>query len=144
MTRKTSTPRPSRLTGTVPALPSSPTATDYSDNWEIMVAAQCHDPSAPLGGSFRSINFQLTGLPTSGLRAVLHRAGDAVATNYCTPMTSNSPIAFTAFNTACWDGSGTPLTLADVPNLDWIGIQVPSGSSAVRPNLCLDAIFLIP
>ena len=132
------------ITGTIPALPPGATASDYNDNWGIMGAAECQDPPAPLGGSFRSINIQLDGSPTSGLRAVVHRWGDPEAANYCTAMTSNASIAFTAFNTACWNGSGTPLTLGDVPNLDWIGVQVPSGSSAVKVNLCLDAIFLIP
>jgi len=132
------------ITGTIPALPATPTASGYSDNWGIMVAAQCQDPPGPLGGSFRTINIQLSGSPTIGLRAVVHRWGDAETANYCASVTSNTPIAFTAFNTACLDGSGTSLTLGDVPNLDWIGIQIPSGPSAIKVNLCWGAIFLIP
>ena len=128
------------ISGAIPAV----VASDYVDNWGIMVAAECREPPGPLGGSFRSINIQFDGSPTSGLRAVVHRASDPEATNYCASMMSNTPIAFTAFNTKCWDGSGTPLTLGDVPNLDWIGIQVPSGSSAIKVNLCFGAIFLIP
>jgi hypothetical protein len=127
----------------IPALPASPTATDYSDNWGIMVAAQCRDPPAPLGNAFRSITLQLDGSPTSGLRAVVHRFGDSDTTNYCANMTSNTAIDFTRFNTSCWDGSGKALALADVPNLDWIGVQVPSSMSAIKVNLCLGAIFLV-
>jgi hypothetical protein len=89
------------------------------------------------------INF--IGVPTTGLRAVVHRMGDPPATNYCTAMSSDTTIiAFAAFNTACWDGSGKSLTLADVPNLDWIGIQVPSTSSVIKPNLCFDGVMLVP
>ena len=36
------------------------------------------------------------------------------------------------------------LTLGDVANLDWIGLQVPSGPSAIKVNLCWGAIFLLP
>jgi hypothetical protein len=132
------------ITGTIPALSPSPTASDYSDNWGIMVAAQCQDPPGPLGSTFKSISIQLSGSPTSGLLAVVHRWGDPDTANYCTPMTANTPIAFTAFNTACSDGSGIPLTLGDVANLDWIGLQVPSGPSAIKVNLCWGAIFLLP
>jgi len=131
------------VTGMIPALPPSPTTTDYNDNWGIMVAANCVDPPGPIGISFRSLWIQTNGSPTSGLRAVVHRWGDPDKTNYCTPLTSNGPMAVTAFNTSCWDGTGTPLTLADVPNLDWIGVQVVSGPSAIKVNLCLNAIFLI-
>jgi hypothetical protein len=131
------------ITGMIPALPASPTASDYRDNWGMMVAAQCQDPPGPLGNSFRTIWIQLDGSPTNGVRAVVHRWGDPEAANYCTTMTSNTPIAFTTFNTVCSDGSGTALTLGDVPNLDWIGIEVPSGPTAIKVNLCLGAIFLI-
>jgi hypothetical protein len=84
-------------------------------------------------------------VPTTGLRAVVHRMGDPATSNYCAAMSSDTTIiAFTAFNTACWDGSGKSLTLADVSNLDWIGIQVPSTSSVIKPNLCFDGVMLVP
>jgi hypothetical protein len=132
------------ITGLIPPLPPSPTASDYSDNWGIIVAANCTDPPGPLGSSFRTINISCSGSPSSGLRAVVHRAGDPDGSNYCADMTANAPISFTAFNTACWGGAGTALTLADVSNLDWIGVQIPPGSSTIKTNLCLGGIMLIP
>lgn len=133
------------IQGFVPALPSNPTLSDYDMNWGIIVAVECHEPPAPLGASFQSIKLFVSGSPATGLRAVVHRAGDPAGTNYCAIITSDAAIPFTSFNTTCWNGEGTALTLADVPNLDWIGIQVPSmTSAAIRTDLCLTSLFLLP
>jgi hypothetical protein len=132
------------IQGLIPELPTNPTVADENDNWGILIAVDCHDPPAPLGRSFQSISIFLSGTPTTGLRAVAHRTGDPDATRYCANVTPATAVAFTAFNTACRDGSGVSLTLADVANLDWIGVQIPPGSSAIKTNLCLDGFFLLP
>ena len=81
----------------------------------------------------------MTGSPPVGLRIVVHRKSDSSVVEYCaTVVASGSAIAFTTFNTACWDGSGTRLAATDVANLDKIGLLVPSASTAITvTNLCL-------
>jgi hypothetical protein len=132
------------VTGTVPALPRSPSVADYDANWGILVSAEATDPSGGAWGySFQSVTFNLSGLPSSSLRAVVHRKGDAEGENYCATLSPGTAISFAAFNSACWDGSGMNLQAEDVPTLDWMGIQVVSGFSAVSiRNLCLTSILL--
>jgi hypothetical protein len=127
------------MSGAVPAVVGS----DYADNWGILMSAGVSDPQGgPLGRSFQSILFNVSGRPQSDLRGAVHRKGDPQDVNYCAAIVSGGAVMFTAFNTVCWGGgSGTPLTLADVPNLDWIGLQVVSGPSAINvSNLCLTSL----
>jgi hypothetical protein len=131
------------VTGTIPALPGAPSSADYNNNWGIMTSANASlVAGGTLGKSYQTVTFNVTGAPSSGLRAVVHRKWDQDSFNYCATMISGSKIAFSAFNSSCWDGAGTPLTLADVADLDWLGIQVPSTSRAITlNNLCLVSIF---
>lgn len=130
------------VTGTVPALPPVPSAADYAANWGILVSAEATDPGGGSWGyAFQQVTFNVSGLPSSSLRAVVHRKGDDEGANYCATLSPGTAIAFTAFNSACWDGSGLNLQAADVPNIDWMGVQVFSGFSAVSVrNLCLTSI----
>jgi hypothetical protein len=130
--------------GYIPALPSAATASDYNTNWGILFAAETSEPSGGgLGVAYRTATFNLSGSPSNGLRAVVHRKGDPEGTNYCTIITSGVPALFTSFNTACWDGTGVFLTAFDVPALDWVGVQVSSMTFSPVPvsNLCLTSIF---
>jgi hypothetical protein len=129
------------ISGSVPMV----TGGDYSSNWGIMLAAECRDPAGgTLGASYSSITLSVAGTPSSGLRAVVHRHYDQDSYNYCAFFTSGTRLPFTSFNSSCWDGTGTPLTLADVPDLDWIAVMVPSSSSSsIRvANLCWQYILL--
>ncbi len=128
--------------GKVPALPASPKPSDNSANWGVLIGADATYPAGGgLGRSFQTITLNFSGNPQTGIRAALHRKGDPDATNYCATVKSGSPVAFAAFNTQCWDGTGVNLSAADLANLDWIGIQVPSASSAIAiTNLCLTGI----
>ena len=132
------------ITGFVPALPTNPSAADYSDNWGILFAVETTEPpGGGLGVSYRTATFILAGSPSTGLRATVHRKGDPEGTNYCAFITAGISVPFTLFNTACWDGTGAWLSLSDVPNLDWIGIQVSSvvATPIKVANLCLNAII---
>lgn len=72
---------------------------------------------------------------------MVHRKGDGEGTNYCADITLGVEVPFSSFNTSCWDGSGRPLSAADVPDLDWIGIQVYSGPAPVPvSNICLTGL----
>lgn len=137
-------PSPSGLcmSGSIPGVSGS---ADYSTNWGVMVAANASEPrGAGIGQSFESIAFHVKGTPSTSLRGILHRKGDGDGRNYCKDIRSGVSASLTSFNTSCWDGwSGTPLVAADVPNLDWIGVQVYSGASQVTvSNLCLTSIVL--
>ena len=128
------------LTGSVPALGTPP---DYTGNWGVQVGVNSDAAGGGLGQSFTSVAITVTGTPTSGLRAVVHRKGDPVGAGYCAAMTSGTAITFTSFNTKCYDtpADGTALTAADVLIIDQIGVQVPSGSAAIAvTSLCITGI----
>lgn len=132
------------MTGSIPALPAAPTSTDYSDNWGAQVALNAADPAGGgLGQSFSSVTITMTGSPTSGLRAVVHKKGEAASTSYCAALTPGTAIPFTSFVTDCYNTapSGTKITAADVTNIDKIGVQVSSGSAAITiADLCITKI----
>jgi hypothetical protein len=124
------------MSGSIPAVVTS---SDYTTNWGIELGVNATPVAGGvLGQSFSSVTLSLTGAPLTGLRTVVHRKGDASAVVYCAAMSPGVPVAFGSFNTACWDGSGTKLTAADVANLDQVDVQVPSGTTAITvTNLCL-------
>jgi hypothetical protein len=58
-------------------------------------------------------------------------------------MTPGTAIPFTSFTTKCYDTppDGVALTLADVPNIDSIAVQVSSGPTAITvTDLCITGI----
>jgi hypothetical protein len=130
------------VTGMIPALPAVPTAVEYATNWGIQVGASAGNFNSVVGLSFSAITVFVTGSPATGLRAELHRLGDPDSTFYCANLMSGAKIPVTAFNTSCWDGSGTALTLADAPRIDKISVQVSSVTLSPIPvnNLCLTRI----
>ena len=131
------------MTGAIPALGPTP---DYTGNWGVQVGVNSTDAAGVLGQALTSVTITVTGAPTSGLRAMVHRKGDVVGAGYCSPMTSGTAIPFTSFNTKCYDTppDGTALTAADVANIDQIGVQVSSGTAAVTvTNLCITGITFV-
>jgi hypothetical protein len=94
-----------------------------------------------LGGSFRAMSLDVTGMPETGVVAAVHRMGDPDAVKYCATLHRGSPILFTAFNTSCRDGLGVALAEGDVPNLNWVGIQIPTTPLVITvEDLCLSSI----
>jgi hypothetical protein len=131
------------LSGVVPALSSSPTPLEYTENWGVQIGVNASEPLSPLGRAFRTVAFNLTGTPTTGLRAVLHINGTPTDAFYCALRTSEAPIPLTSFNTSCWDGKGTYLATDDIPRIDHIDIQVSPTSQEIKiTNLCLTSIVL--
>ena len=138
------------VTGSIPAVAA--TNPDYTNNWGILIGVNSTINQSgtlgnfgqTLGQSFTSIAITVTtGSPLTGLRVQVHRKGDDVGTNYCAAMTSGTAIPFVAFNTKCWDfpPDGTALTAADVPNIDQISVDVPSGPAGITvTNLCIAGI----
>jgi hypothetical protein len=137
------------LTGSIPAVAA--TNPDYINNWGVQIGidatinadGRLGSVSQALGQSFTSIAITVSGSPSSGLRAMVHRKGDAVGASYCAPLTSGAAIPFTAFNTKCYASppDGVALTMADVPNIDQVGVQVSSTFTAITvTNLCITGI----
>jgi hypothetical protein len=149
------------IDASIPALPASPVQADYDANWGVQIGVNTSEPPAasggtPLGGSWTSVTITMSGSPTTGLRAELHRNGDGDNATFCANMTSGTKIALTSFSTQCWSGcpSGSqapsglqdvsvcyPLTADDVAKIDKVGVQVSSTASAITvSNLCLKEI----
>jgi len=128
------------MSGSIPALGTPP---DYTANWGVQVGVNAMDPQTAggLGQTFSSVTITVTGSPTTGLRAIVHRKGDPEATTYCAAF-AGAAIPFTTFNTECWpNGKGVAITAADVPNIDQVGIQVPSSTTAITvTDLCITGI----
>jgi hypothetical protein len=135
------------ISGKIPALPASPVQKDYDDNWGLQIGVNSAEPPADKGGAtlnktYKTITFNVSGSPTTGLRGELHRKGDDEKVTYCATFKSGEKVTLTAFNTKCWgDATTVLLTEADIPNIDKVGIQVSSGSSAIDvTNLCLKSV----
>jgi len=134
------------ITGSVPALPGSPQQSDYDNNWGLQVGANTSEPPGTVLGpsvaSYKTITLRVTGTPSTGLRAEIHRLGDPEGTTYCAKMTSGATINLTSFSTECYGGSNdVKLTTADIPNIDKIAVQVSSTNSAISvTDLCLTSI----
>lgn len=134
------------MSGLIPALPASPTQIGYDNNWGVDVGVNTREPSDAIGDSlegYTTISFTISGSPSSGLRAILHRKSDPAGTTYCMDsIKSDTPIRFTKFNTRCWgDASTVYLTEADLPMIDKVGVRVSSTTSAIAvTNLCLSRL----
>jgi hypothetical protein len=129
------------MSGTVPALGTPP---DYTGNWGVLVGLNSTDPAGSgLGQSFTSVTITVTGAPSSGLRAQVHKKGDTDAVTYCAALTSGTAIPFTSFVTDCYNTvpAGTKIAAGDVTNIDKIAVQVSSGSAAITvAELCIAKI----
>ena len=126
------------MTGLVPALGEDP---DYAGNWGVGVGVNAKDPNAGMGTSWKTITISVSGSPTSGLRAVLHKEGDTDDTGYCTALTPGTAINITDFKTECWGSDGTALTESDAGSIDKIQVQVNStAEESAVDNLCLTKI----
>ena len=106
------------IQGMIPALPVAPSASDYDTNWGIMVSVESHDPPAPLGASFAALLPMVSGSPTVGLRAIVHRWGDAESVNYCAFFTPAQVIT---------RDKGHPLYVLQFRLLGWFGSPVDAG-----------------
>jgi hypothetical protein len=127
------------ISGTIPALGTPP---DYTGNWGVSVGVNSDAAGGGLAQSFSSITIAVTGSPSSGLRAMVHKKGEPDATSYCAALTSG-PMPLTSFSTTCYNTAtpGIAITAADVPNIDKVSVQVSSGSAAITvASLCITGI----
>jgi hypothetical protein len=130
------------MSGSIPMIDSA--SPDYTGNWGVLVGLNATDPAGGvLGQSFSSITIAVSGTPSSGLRAKIHKKGDSSSVDYCATYTTGA-MTLTSFTTTCYDTAkpGTALTAADVPNIDQVGVQVSSSDKAAITvtNLCITGI----
>ncbi|MGD0835219.1 MAG: hypothetical protein ABSB49_01075 [Polyangia bacterium] len=132
------------VSGSIPALPATPAATDYADNWGLEVglnATSASPQTSGLGQSFKTVTIAVTGTPTTGLRAQVHLNGDPAATTYCyTYSTGAMPLA--SFAQDCYNTTPTELISASkLSTIDQVMVQVPSAAAAITvTNLCITGI----
>ncbi len=128
------------MSGKVPALDA--TNPDYTGNWGVQIGVNAKAPNAGMGTSWKKVTISVSGSPTTGLRAVLHKSGDPDTTGYCLAMTSGTAMAITDFNSACWKPEdGTALTEADSASIDKVGVQVSAtATEATVTDLCITQI----
>jgi hypothetical protein len=130
------------ISGSVPVLAA--TDPDYTGNWGVSVGVNAGDPdTVTLGQSFTSVAITVTGSPSSGLRAIVHRKGDPEDTQYCLAYASGA-MALTSFSLTCYDSAspGTKITTADIPNINKVAVQVTSNQTAAITvtDLCITKI----
>jgi hypothetical protein len=140
-TKTWSSPTALCISGAIPALPSSPSPSDFANNWGIQVGVDANLSGDPIGRQFKTLTYNMTGSPSSGLRAEIHRSGDAIGVTYCATLVPGKPITLSTFNSSCWDGTGASLTPADILKIDKVIVHIPSGSSPINVNsLCIGSI----
>jgi hypothetical protein len=130
------------ITGTIPVVVGG----DYTNNWGLQIGVNANaTESVPVATAYSTVALKFDGVPTTGLRLELHRTTEGASTQtYCYDgIKSEQAYKLTDFNTACWDGSGTPFTAADQATINKVGLQVSSSASAAITvtNLCLKEII---
>jgi hypothetical protein len=93
------------------------------------------DPPAEVQLSGTGMTYALSSLPTQGMRAQV----TVGSKDYCVKLAAASgTVAWTDFNTACWDNSGTKLTGA--PKTAHVGFQVTAAIAAGTFDFCVTKI----
>jgi hypothetical protein len=133
------------ISGSVPALPASPTPADYTANWGVQlgVNATSDEPSGAVGQTFSTVTLTFDGTPTSGLRALLHILGDKDDLVYgFEGAKSGVAMDVTKFNTTPWEAAkGVYLTADATSKIDKVLLQVSSTSKDISvSNLCISKI----
>ena len=81
------------------------------------------------------MTYALSSLPTQGLRATV----TVGTTDYCVKLVlTKGTVAWTDFNTACWDNSGTKLSGA--PLTPHVGFEVTAAATASSFDFCVTTV----
>jgi hypothetical protein len=128
------------ISGNLPALPASPTQSDYDNNWGVRLGVNARDPIDSIGPDisyFTTVAFSFNSEPKTGWRAFVHRKGDPDAVTYCIDnIVPFENFSLSKFNTKCWgDPTSVHLTPADLPSIDQIGLSLSSSSSPITFDL---------
>jgi hypothetical protein len=135
------------ISGSIPVV----TNDDYAGNWGVQIGWNASDPvGSKLDKTYSKVAFTFNAAAVTpantAIRGQIHRTGDNAETTYCATLQSGTAVTLTAFNTKCWDGSGTSLTADDVPNIDKMGIQISSDTKNAYEikDFCLDKVVFTP
>ena len=128
------------ITGSLPALPASPTTADYAANYGVVVGVNAGDPGV-LGQAFTTITIATAGLPTSTVRAQVHVKGDPDGNSYCMAY-SASAMTLAKFATDCYNTAPTALiAAASIPNIDKVSLEAVSSQTATTvTSMCITGI----
>jgi hypothetical protein len=89
-----------------------------------------------LAATGTGIKYSLSNLPPQGMRIVIDNNG----TDYCTPIAAASgTVTWAAFNTKCWDNSGTFLTGAPAAATH-ILFQITADAASTPFNVCVTSV----
>ena len=93
------------------------------------------EPPADVQLSGTGMTYALSSLPSQGMRAQV----SVGSKDYCIKLAAASgTVAWTDFNTACWDNSGTKLTGA--PKTPHVGFQVTAATAAGTFDFCVTKV----
>jgi hypothetical protein len=129
------------VSGSIPALPATPTQADYNANYGIVVGVNANDPSGTLGKAFTTMTMTATGLPTGIVRAQVHVLGDPDSNSYCMTY-SASAMTLAKFAVDCYATAPTQLIpAASIANIDKVSLEAVSGQTAVTvTSMCITGI----
>lgn len=135
------------ISGKIPMLGNPP---DYTGNWGVQIGVNAQESSDAVGSGmsgFKTVSFTFSGTPTTGVRGLFHRKGDDPdkTTPFCMDgIKSDTAYDLVKFNRDCWGPSASTayLTQEDLAQIDIVGIQVSSSTSAeiTVSDLCLEKI----
>lgn len=136
------------ITGSVPKVGTTAgvTGPDYTGYWGLEMGANASategntvDLSKYTKVSFAFDPSAVSPTPTGLIRGVISVKGHVPADEgYCNNVTPGTAASLTAFNTKCWDGTGTNLTTDDLKNIVNMGLEITSNSTTdyTATNFC--------
>ncbi len=140
------------ITGSVPKVGTTPgvTGPDYTGYWGLELGANASstegnsvDLSKYTKVSFAFDPSAVSPTPTGLIRGVISVKGHVPADEgYCANVTPGTAASLTAFNTKCWDGTGTNLTTDDLKNILNMGLEITSNATSdyTATNFCWTGI----
>jgi hypothetical protein len=143
MSHATLAPSEPCISGSVMALPPTPTPADLANDWgcgigfNLNQAEGAGTTAMPYAFSGTGVTVTTTGVPPCTVARVVV---DLAGTDYCAAFTEGTAIPWTTFNTACWDNSGTALT--GPPTSQSIKVQFLTSAAGACPytNFCVTGI----
>jgi len=134
------------LSGAIPLANS-----DWENDWGIRVSADVDVAGGTLGKRYTTVAFSYNSSGVTpanpAIRGVIHVKDDPAGADtwYCAVIQPGEAVSLTAFNPDCWwPNFPGNLTEDQIPNIDEIGIQIPSDNSSgyTISDLCWTGITL--
>ncbi len=126
------------VTGSVPTNPSPYTS------WGINIGANATDPSGSgLGQTFSTVAISATGAPSGATFRYVISVGTV---DYCAAATLGTAVAFSTFNTKCYDAPADGTAYAGTgSNITGVQLQIVPGTATITiSSMCLTGITFGP